>query len=218
VHSFQATQWSWCHFLLDALSTTTASSRGFAFEHLGTYLLGLAFKPSTRLSDIFEFAAHSDLANQSAELVAMYKTSNGKFSCDPVDLSSNVRPTYILGRTHTAEHETLAWLKDPGRTVFCFPAKTIGPDVIMIARLSNGQILPILVQFKNYIKATLSYAETSDALRTTDPEQFISHCSSEAYESASTSTKTTQSKGGRNKGRGTGQRKRTYVLKLFLIP
>jgi hypothetical protein len=107
-------------------------------------------------------------------LVALGKLDNGTFQCFPVDISSDSGPSYILGRSPRTEIDTLAWFKDPNLNVFCFPTKTVGPDLVAIFMLADGRRLPILLQFKNHIQKTLGVALTEDSLRTTDPKQFIS--------------------------------------------
>lgn len=163
------------HFLLDALFTSNDNARGFAFEHFGAYAIGLAFRSPTRLSDVFNFVVPGALQDEVVELVGLEKSSDGTFSSFPVDISSDTGPSYILGRSTSTGSETLEWFKDPKRSVFCFPAKTIGPDLVLVVRtLSDGRFLRILVQFKNFIQKTLGPTVTQHSFRTTDPTQFVS--------------------------------------------
>jgi hypothetical protein len=161
-------------FLSDALSSSNDNARGFAFEHFGAYLLGLAFKSLTRLSDVFNFVIPSSLQDEKAVLVALKKLDDGTFQSFPVDISSDSLPFYILGRSPRTEMETLAWFKDPELNVFCFPVKTVGPDLIAFVELADGRRVPIIIQFKNLIQNTLVPRTTADGFRTTYPRQFIS--------------------------------------------
>jgi hypothetical protein len=174
------TPWNLQSFLWDALSNANECSRGYAFEHVGTYLLGLAFKAPIRLAKVFDFVVPSSLDNEVAELVALEKSPDGTFSCFPVDISSHTGPTYTLGCTPPDAEGTLAWLQDPKRTIFFFPAKTIRPDLIMILRLSNGMLLRVLVQFRNIMAASIGPKQPTEAFRTADSKQFLSHRCSEA--------------------------------------
>jgi hypothetical protein len=106
--------------------------------------------------------------------VALHRNADGLFECYPINILSNACPTYILGRTPRTEMETLSWFQDPQRTVFCLPAKTIGPDMILVLRLlSDLTHLRVLVQIKQLTENTIGPQDTRDAFRTTDPKQFI---------------------------------------------
>jgi hypothetical protein len=178
VHHFTTNSaWSFRHFLQDALSTSNDSSRGFAFEHFGAFLLAMAFRSPARLSSVFRFAGSNSLENENAQLVALHKTDGGGFVCNPVNIFSNEGPTYTLGHTARTELETLSWLHDPKRTVFCFPAKSVGPDAILVLELSDRRVVSVLVQFKQLTKDTLGPQATAKAFETTDPQQFNSRTS-----------------------------------------
>lgn len=177
VHYFMTeTSWSFRHFMKDSLSTSNDSSRGLAFEHFGAFLLALAFKSPTRLSSVFNFTGPNDVENEYAQLVALHKTGEG-FMSSPVDIFSSAGPTYALGYTARTQSETLSWLKDPKRTVFCFPVKTIGPDGILVLRLSDGRVVRVLVQFKQPTMNTYGPEATRKAFESTDPINFLSRIS-----------------------------------------
>jgi hypothetical protein len=156
------------------LYTENDSARGFAFEYFSAYLLGLAFRTPTRLSEVFNFIGLNNISDQLAQLVAVYKVDEN-FITTPVDICSNRGPGYTLGHCCRTESETLSWFLDPQRTVFCFPYKTIGPDFVILLRLSDGRLLRVLVQCKHESKNSLGPTGTFDALRTTDPSMFIVH-------------------------------------------
>jgi hypothetical protein len=81
------------------------------------------------------------LSNETAELVSIHQF-DGKVICNPVSILSTT-PTYILGYSPRTQKETLDWVKDPQRTVFCFPADKVGADLILVLRLSDKSILPV---------------------------------------------------------------------------
>jgi hypothetical protein len=182
IHFFNTeTEWDLRHFLLDGLSTSYEAGRGIAFEHLGAYLLAVAFGKPRLLSSVFKFYGPGPhlLENETGCLVAIDQT-RGSSTCMPVDISSDTRPTYVLGRKCATEDQTLSWLKDPGLSIFCFPASTVGPDLILVLELSNKKVLRVLVQFKQTSsKSTLSFVDTQKAIKTTDPYEFLSQQSKE---------------------------------------
>ncbi|KIM25388.1 hypothetical protein M408DRAFT_210132 [Serendipita vermifera MAFF 305830] len=174
VHYFTTeTSWSLQYFLQNGLSTPNESARGIAFEQLGAYLIGIAFKSPTRLSTVFQFIVPHELENEVAELVSVHKTDRG-LVCNPIDISSEMRPTYILGRTTRTEEETLDWLRNPERAIFCFPANTVGPDLMLLLRLSDHSLIRVLVQFKHLSSLTIGPHDTEVAFNTTDPNKFVS--------------------------------------------
>jgi len=169
---FNKEGWDWQHFLADGLSTSNASARGIAFEQAGSYLLGLAFSSPTPLSDVFEFVEENDFGGKEAQLVAIHKR-DGELICNPVNLlSEKSTSSYILGYTPRNTDDTLAWLKDPQQTVFCFPAKEVGPDLLLVLMLPDKALIRVVVQFK--IGEIMGPSKTEDAARTTDPMQFTS--------------------------------------------
>lgn len=175
-HHFRTTSWNLSYFMTTDLCTNNDSARGFAFEYFCAYLLGLAFKSPTRLSDIFTFLGPNNVSDQVAQLVAVYKDERCSTIITPVDISSNHGPGYTLGHTCRTDEETLSWFEDPQRTVFCFPNKSIGPDFVLLLQLCDKTLLRVLVQCKHISsKGTLGSTETFDAFRTTDPRMFIAH-------------------------------------------
>jgi hypothetical protein len=145
------------------------------------------------------------LGDETAQLVAIHKTDTA-FVDNPIDIQSETGPTYILGHSHSTVQETISWLKDPHRSVFCFPANTIGPDLILVLKLSDGQMLRVLVQFKHINENTLGASETRKAISTTDPDCFISRLLPEPTDTSMQHAP----RQGRKKG------KQRYALLFFL--
>jgi hypothetical protein len=173
-HYFTAEKtWNLEYFLVDALTTSNESARGIALEHFGAYLLGLAFKSPRKLSSVFKNFGSNALGDEVGELVAIHRI-DGECICNRVDISSDEGPTYILGRSPRTEEETLQWLENPRRSVFCFPVHTLGPDLIFMLRLSDGRVIRVLVQFKHNTQSKMGPKETEDALHSVDPEKFLS--------------------------------------------
>jgi hypothetical protein len=168
------TTWSMRSLLESHLTSLNPASRGFSFEHFIAYLLARAFKSPRALSSVFDFIDETELTDEVAHLVAINLADDNQFICTPVDISSNGGPHYILGCSPSSESETLEWLKNPKNTVFCFPIRTVGPDVILTLQLSDGGIVRVLVQCKQRNQATLGAQRTQDAFRSTDNQQFIS--------------------------------------------
>ena len=149
IHYFTTeTPWSLSYLLIDGLCHPNEGARGIAFEQFGVYLLALAFRTPTRLSKVLKFAGKSEIRGEVGQLVAIHLNQAGEFVCHPVDITSDMRPTCILGRSPRTENGTLSWLKDPKGSVLCFPAHTVGPDLILLLQLSDSRIVRVLVQFK----------------------------------------------------------------------
>ena len=158
------------------LNTSSAAYRGVAFEPFGAYLLARAFSVPTRLSQVFKFVGGKKmkvLQNQLAELVTLEKVGDN-FRITPLQITTNLRPSHILGRSPSTAAETLEWLQNPQGSAFCFPANTVGPDLIFVLRLTkDNTVLRVCVQFKH--TQQLSPQQTEKAIRTTDPSTFLSH-------------------------------------------
>lgn len=176
VHYFSLnTPWNLKHLLLDGLNETKASSRGFAFQLYGSYMLAAAFQSWKKLSSVFTFIGKTQLQNESARLVAVIKHSCSGSQVHPVSFDQRIGPHYILGHSPTSREETLSWLENPKGTAFCFPEELVGPHLILLLELSSGGVLRVLIQFKHHSnKGTITPLETEDAFRTTDPAKFIS--------------------------------------------
>ena len=156
---------------MDALSTSNAAARGMALEQVGAYLLGIAFSSPRRLSDVFNFVIENDLQDRKVQLVAIHQLDR-KHTCKPVNILSRVpTPTYVVGYSPRTVEETLAWIKNSQQTVFCFPANSVGPDLILVLMLSDNTVLRVLIQFKT--QKTMGPSDTKNALRSTDPQKFI---------------------------------------------
>ena len=167
------TQWDLPYFLKEGVSGSDASARGVGLEYFGAYALALAFRSWTRLGDVFDFVGgKNDLENEIGHLVAVHKQDEG-YKAYPFDISSPSLPTYILGQKHHSSKETLNWLDDPNRVVFCFPAQNVGPDLILVLRLSDEHLLPVVVQFKHSM-TNQSSQQTIGALESTDPRELNS--------------------------------------------
>jgi hypothetical protein len=161
------------YFLNEGVSGSNASARGVALENFGAYALALAFRSPTRLGDVFDsVGGKNDLENEIGHLVTVHKQDEC-FKIHPFDISSPSLPTYILGRKHDSSKETLDWLDDPNRVVFCFPAQNVGPDLILVLQLSDGHLLRVVVRFKHSMTNQGSQ-DTIDALELTDPRKLNS--------------------------------------------
>jgi hypothetical protein len=157
--------------LVEPLNSPHASARGFAFEPFCAYLLACAFAIPRPLSEVFDFCGESSLGAEVAELIALQKVDN-TFVYQRIDITSDVRPTHILGCSPSTNAETLAWLRDPEGTAFCFPAEHVGADLILILRLTkDSTMLRVCIQFKHYQELTST--GTRNAIRTTEPYNFL---------------------------------------------
>jgi len=166
-------EWSLSHFLKEGCSNSNAGARGIALEYFGAHALALAFRSPTRLGNVFQFVGgNNDLENETGHLVAVHKQEES-YIAYPVDIKVPSLPTYILGRKHHSSKDTLAWLDDPNRVIFCFPAQSVGPDLILVLQLSDGYLLRVVVQFK-HSAMNKTTKETIGALESTDPRKLNS--------------------------------------------
>jgi len=163
-------------YLTRGLSTSDAASRGIVFEAFGAYLLARAFSVPTRLSKVFEFGggkkANEALQDEFAELVTLEKVGDN-VRLTPLQITGNLRSSHVLGRSPSTVDNTFEWLQNPEGSAFCFPANTVGPDLIFVLRLtSDNTVLRVCVQLKH--TPTLSPQDSEKAIRTTDPSTFLS--------------------------------------------
>lgn len=164
-------------YLTNALNTSNAAYRGIALEAFGAFLLARAFSAPISLSKVFTFAkgskkAYKGLQGELAELVTLEKVGNN-FQATPLQIKTNLRPSHVLGRSPPTAADTLEWLQNPQGSAFCFPANTVGPDLIFVLRLkSDDTVLRVCVQFKHTER--LSPQASEKAIRTTDPSNFLS--------------------------------------------
>ena len=160
-----------------SLSTPHAAHRGIVFEAFGAYLLARAFSDPTPLSKVFEFVEGGNkvieaLQGELAQLVTLKKVGD-KFETTPVQINDNLWSNHVFGRSPSTVPGTLEWLQNPQDSAFCFPADTVGPDLIFVLRLtSDDTVLRVCVQFKN--TEYLSPQDTEQAIRATDPSFFLS--------------------------------------------
>src|SRR5262249_25467394 len=114
-----------------APNVPNASAGGFAFEPFGAFILARAFSAPRPLSDVFEFVVECKLQDELAELVTLERVDDS-FRCAPLNINSDLRSIHVLGCSPSTVAGTLEWLQDPGGPAFCFPANTVGPDLIFV--------------------------------------------------------------------------------------
>jgi hypothetical protein len=167
------TSWTMQTVLSAGLLSLNPGERGFTFERFCAFLLAKAFESPTSLSSVFTFIGPNKLDGETARLVAIEKDGDDSCRCTPVTISASARRHYILGQSPSSDRQVLDWLENPKGTALCFPAKSIGPDLILFLQLSDSTVLRVLIQFKQITQRTISPAQTEDAMRTTDPMSFF---------------------------------------------
>ena len=158
------------------LNTSNAAYRGIVFEAFGAYLLARAFSVPTPLSKVFEFVgggkANEALQDEPAELVTLERDGDD-FQTTTLQIEKHHRSSHVVGCSPPTAADTLEWLQNPQGSAFCFPASTVGPDLIFVLRLtSDNTVLRVCVQFK--YTENLSPQSSEKAIRTTDPSTFLS--------------------------------------------
>jgi hypothetical protein len=163
---------TYARYLRRTLNSSGPAHRGIVFEAFGAYLLARAFSAPKPLSEIFQFVArdeHRALQKESAELVTLEKVDSD-FKVTPLRIDDHLRRSHILGCSPKTVDDMLKWLEDPQGSAFCFPSKNVGPDLILVLRLTGDQsLLRVSVQFKH--TKELPYGETK---KTTGPSTWLS--------------------------------------------
>ncbi|KAJ2918891.1 hypothetical protein MD484_g1487, partial [Candolleomyces efflorescens] len=121
------------------------------FENYVAFCIDLAFMKKRPLSDVFSFVGTPPhWANFEAELVALYRTGDGR---GPVEESSvrfcaSSGPSLTLGVNAKSPEETTAWLDSGCHAALCFPLNSMGPDIMFVLKLSDGSRIWVAVQNK----------------------------------------------------------------------
>ena len=162
-------------YLTRSFDTSDVNSQGMALKAFGAYLLAHAFSEPKPLSEVFKFVGTGKkakkmkkaLQDELAELVTLEKVGDN-FQTTPFKIKTNIRSSHVLGRSPSSIADTLEWLQNPQGSAFCFPANSVGPDLIFVLRLrSDNTLLRVCVRFKHTQKK-------GKAIRTTDPSAFLS--------------------------------------------
>jgi hypothetical protein len=159
--------------LIEGLLASNPVVRGFLLEPVVGYLLLKLFATPKPLSSVFTFVGECDIADSEAYVVAAWKDDNG-FHFTPFDINSDERAGYQIGCSPHDASGFLAWVRDPQRLPLCLPCKAVGPDVVLLLRLSNGDLLRVIIQVKHRNQAWLYPQQVLNAFRSTDPDLFLS--------------------------------------------
>ncbi|PVF95648.1 hypothetical protein CPB86DRAFT_710796 [Serendipita vermifera] len=199
--------------LIQELGSAHPSARGLSFEPFGAFLLGRAFSSPRPLSDVFEFAEDSIIKDEPAELVALERVDSS-FKYTRIDIDSPM-PPYPLGCSPSTLDGTLKWLNDPKGIAFCFPPNTVGPDLIMILRLTqHGVVLRVCVQIKN--TEDLKGINRTRAIRTIEPDHWFSQYKNHNWTVSNPSMRDRMAEALKNLGSGTDAAGTYGVLRVIL--
>jgi len=170
---FEREKLTLARYLTRNLDTSDAA---FRVEAFGAYLLARAFDVPRLLSGVFEFVggkqANEKPQDEVAELVTLEKVGDD-FQTTPLQIKTNLRSSHVLRCSPSTVDDMLEWLQNPRGSVFCFPANTVGPDLIFVLRLiSDDMVLRVCVQ--SIHTQILSPQDSEEAIRTTDPSTFLS--------------------------------------------
>jgi hypothetical protein len=136
---------------------------------------GQTGRPARRLDEIFTFAKEAPAwAQQTATMVSYYHDSETALEESEVNWAS--RPSYSLG-IHTfkdaKEDNVLPWLRHEHRVPICFPDKTMGPDLLFVLRLEDGERIWVAVQSKFTSSDLLDKGVLTEAVKTVTPVNFF---------------------------------------------
>lgn len=134
------------------LANPKRTTAGLAFEDSFVWMLWRTFSTGARLDSVFDFCyLPPEWATEEARLVAVFAPDKG----GALEL---VRPdlTTRLAWSTDSFDETMNWFKlrsSPSvRVPFLKPDNNMGPDILFLLRLKNGQLLLVLVQCKCWSK------------------------------------------------------------------
>jgi hypothetical protein len=159
--------------LIHKLLTSEPCGRGFHLEYCVGFLVLKFFATPTPLSLGFTFHGDCDIADLKAHAVALRKDGD-YFEICPFNINSAHRPGCRIGASPRDASGFLDWLQNPDHQPLCFPSKAVGPDVILVLQLSNGDVLYVIAQVRYRSKERFHPGEIESALVTTDPKLFFS--------------------------------------------
>lgn len=134
------------------------------------------------LRNIFNFhGTVPSWAKKPAKLVSVHASSTASPPAarrEPniyyVHQTGSIGSSATLGMYAETPEQTLEWLDHRFRTPFCFPCRSMGPDVIFVLELYNGKLLWVALQTKyseNY--GFLDNTTMKDAVRSVTPKKFF---------------------------------------------
>ncbi|KAJ7279679.1 hypothetical protein C8J57DRAFT_1303945 [Mycena rebaudengoi] len=116
---------------------------------------------NSRLDEIFNFPKGVPAwANQTASLVSLYRESS-KTEVHERSVDWMSRPSYSVGTHASTYQHTLDWVSHRQQAPICFPANTMGPDLLFAIRLKDG-------------RKTMGSRTLRDAIRSVTPINFFS--------------------------------------------
>jgi hypothetical protein len=135
-----------------------------------------------KLKHIFNFPGTiPSWAKKPARLVSVHVSPTGSYGESPagskpniyyVHRTGSIGPSATLGMYAKTPEQTLKWLGHGFRQPFCFPCTNMGPDVIFVLELYNGQLLWVTLQAK-YSENFLDNKTMKDAVRSVTPKKFF---------------------------------------------
>lgn len=155
--------------ILDGLGS--GKGRGEYFEALVAYYLSCAFDDESKLCDIFNFGdVIPEWANQHADLVSVV-VNDEVIESHPFHLLDYTGSTAFIGINCSGAKETLAWFENPV-SLMCFPDQNMGPDIVLLIRLPNGQKLAVGIQCKWRGLRTLPQGDVNSAVSSVDHTKY----------------------------------------------
>ncbi|KAJ7163113.1 hypothetical protein C8R46DRAFT_1193701 [Mycena filopes] len=158
-------------FVTRNIGRSTTGSNGF--ENYTALAFAYLFARETPLKDVFDFPGNEvpKWAQQSARLVALHRhPESGRISVNNVNLLDRAVPCAHLGRSED-KTGTLAWLQHRNLSPFCFPEKTIGPDILFVLQLQDKKLIWVAIQNK-YLGKPPENNVLYHSMRSTVPEKY----------------------------------------------
>ncbi|XP_006457031.1 hypothetical protein AGABI2DRAFT_122905 [Agaricus bisporus var. bisporus H97] len=144
------------------------------FENYIAFCLDLIFSEEHCLSNVFNF--HGTVpawADMKAQLVSVFCEETGNIESSVSSFTQFVAPSVSLGINTKDPELLLSWLGHRFHTPFCFPHRSMGPDVLFVLKLSDGSHIWVALQTKWCRGEQLSKQLLLHAMKSVTPSKYF---------------------------------------------
>ncbi len=141
-------------YKLLAQEIATHCTRFNGFENYIAFCLDLIFSGKRRLNEVFTFHGNvPSWADLEAEIVALHRPNahgSDDLETGVASFSNSKGPSVTLGVNAQSPEAVLSWLAHTSEmsSPFCFPHRSMGPDIVFVLRLSDGSFIWVALQTK----------------------------------------------------------------------
>ncbi|KAK7054515.1 hypothetical protein VNI00_003713 [Paramarasmius palmivorus] len=154
------------YYFILAFGSTNPRTLGEVFHILGPNATFLRQK-CARLTSVYVPGHQRDQANRQTHYLPVVLSSSGEIQVTPGAIG--------LYAGEYQGRNVFRWMNHEGRELFCFPDKSMGPDLIFILELigAPSTYIWVSVQAKQYNTASLSSETIQDAIRSVTPKAYF---------------------------------------------